>query len=200
MITDVALTLFGVLDGLGAWGPALVLLAYVVAAVVLIPVFPLTLGLGFLLGVSAGVAVALPGVILGAAATYWLGALVFVRGGRRPPRGPRWQAAFAAIDHGGLGFQILVRASPFIPNALNNYLAPVARIPWWTNLLAVAAGRLPIVLLDLYIGSLARSLVEAVEGGPEVGALKFAIVGLGLAVTLGAGLWAARLLRRPVRR
>lgn len=200
MITDVAVTVLGYLEGLGGLGPALILAAYVVAAVALVPVFPLTLGLGFLLGIAGGLAVALPGVVLGAAVTFLLGSVVLVRRGRGAPAGPRWRAAYEAVDRGGLGLQILVRSSPFIPNALVNYLAPVARIPWWKNLLAVAVGRLPIVLLDVYIGSLARSLVEAVEGGPGIGASKFIPLGLGLLVTLGAGLWASILLRRSLRR
>ncbi len=200
MISDVTLTVLGFLEALGPWAPVLVLVCYVAAACLLVPVFPLNLGIGFLYGLGGGLALAVPGVLLGALVTFLLGWSVMRRRGTGAVAGPRWRAAREAVDRGGLGLQILVRLSPFVPNAVINYLTPFVRVPLWKNLLAVAVGRLPLILLDVYIGSLARSLAEAVDGGPAVGWPRFVVLAVGLVVTLGAGVWATKLVRRSVRR
>lgn len=195
----IVLDILTLVESAGAWGLLALLAAYGVASMFLLPVFILNLGVGFLYGIGCGFAVSLTGVILGAGLTFLLGWVVLARTGRpRLLRGPRWDRTFDAVDSGGLKLLILVRASPAVPNAWLNYLVPLTRIPWWKNALAVAIGRTPLTLLDVYIGSLARSLADAVAGGSGIGWLEIVVLVVGASLSIAVLVCATRITRRAL--
>ena len=56
--------------GLGGWGPVLLAVAYVPAALLLVPGLVLTLGAGFLFGLGAGTLAVSAGSLMGASAAF----------------------------------------------------------------------------------------------------------------------------------
>jgi len=115
-VKDYAERLLGWVDDLGMWGPATVVVIYIVACVFMLPGSILTLGAGFLFGVVEGTATVSIASTLGACAAFLVG--------RTIARG--WvsgkvagNAKFAAVDEavGRQGFKIvlLTRLSPVFP-------------------------------------------------------------------------------------
>lgn len=195
-----ALAFLAQVEAMGAWGPLVVLAAYGLIAVALLPfTMLLHLGVGFVFGMAAGAPLALGGVMLGATLTYLVSSLLLGNVGTSLlAREPRLEWVLQAVNEAGLKLQILVRASPIVPQSWLNYIIPLARVPWWKNALAAGIGQSPLVLLDLYFGSLARSLTEAVAGGQGITGIKIAVLALGGVVTVATGLWTTRLARRAL--
>jgi uncharacterized membrane protein YdjX (TVP38/TMEM64 family) len=187
-------------EAMGIWGPLVLLAAYGLIAVFLLPfTMLLHLGVGFVFGMAAGAPLALGGVMLGAVLTYVVSSLALKDVGRAlMAREPRLEWILQAVSQAGLRLQILVRASPIVPQSWVNYVIPLTRIPWWKNALAAGIGQSPLVLLDLYIGSLARSLSEAMVGGQGITGLKIGVLVVGGLVTVAAGVWTTRIARRAL--
>src|SRR5262245_12882056 len=149
--------------GLGAWGPLVFILGYIVAVVAVLPAVVLT--------VSAGVIFGLIGALY-----VWIGATIgsifsflISRNFARRRIEPRIQAdpRFAAIDRAvaAEGFKIvfLMRLSPAFPFVFINYALGLTRVPLSQYALA-AFGMIPGTLMYVYFGYIAGD-VAAVTGG-----------------------------------
>lgn len=183
---------------LGAWGPAVFVLGYVVASVVGVPGSLLTLAAGAIFGVAAGTLWAFAGATAGAATAFLVGRYV-ARGvvERRVGGDPRFAAIDRAVAAEGRRIVFLLRLSPAVPFTLLNYLLGLTRVRF-VDFLAASVGMLPGTVLYVYYGKLAGDVAATRATAPR-GAPYYLVLGLGLAATIAVTALLARLARRALR-
>lgn len=171
-------------EGLGAWGPAVFILGYAVAAVAFIPGSLLTLAAGALFGLARGTLYALIGATLGASAAFLI-ARYIARGAveKRIAGNARFAAVDKAVGREGFKIVALLRLSPVFPFNLLNYALGLTRVPF-LHFLAASIAMLPGTLLYVYYGKAAGSLAVLAGGAGGVETEK----GTGYWITLGLGL------------
>jgi uncharacterized membrane protein YdjX (TVP38/TMEM64 family) len=152
-------------ESLGALGPAVVALIYVLGTVLLIPGSAITLGAATLFELKTALVVVFVGANLGALCSFAL-ARTFLR-----ERVARWAAAkpkFRSLDHaiGRQGFKIvlLARLSPIFPFNTLNYLLGVTPVKTGAYVVGNLVGMLPGMILYVYIGAAARDALTHWNG------------------------------------
>lgn len=180
----------------GPWGPVLFALAYIVAALLLIPGSALTLSAGALFGVVTGT-VTVSAASTAAAALAFLIARFVARDAvaRRIKRRPAFAALDRAVGREGWKIVALARLSPLFPYTLLNYMFGITRVNFVQYILASWAAMLPATLLYVYLGSLARAGARNGEKSP----LEWTLYGAGLLATVGVTLFVTRLARKAMR-
>jgi uncharacterized membrane protein YdjX (TVP38/TMEM64 family) len=150
---------------LGALGPLLFALAYMLLTVVLFPASVLTIGAGTLFGLKMGFFTALLGANLGALCSFLL-ARSFLR-----QRVVLWTAAHpkfrfldAAIANQGFKIVLLCRLSPIFPFILLNYFLGLTSVRTGAYVLGNLLGMIPANFVFVYIGATAH---DAVAGPAE---------------------------------
>lgn len=183
----------------GAWTAALLGLAWVPAAILLVPGSVLTLGTGFLLGLGWGIAVVSAGSTLGATAAFLVGR----RLGRdwvRKRIGSR--DVFRGVDQAiaGEGFKVvlLLRLSPLIPYNALNYALALTGVRLRDYVLGSWIGMLPGTVLYVWLGAGARSIATVVTGTAEQPAALLMLFAAGLVATAAAVWLVARAARRAL--
>jgi pyruvate/2-oxoglutarate dehydrogenase complex dihydrolipoamide dehydrogenase (E3) component/uncharacterized membrane protein YdjX (TVP38/TMEM64 family) len=189
----------GHVQSLGALGPAVVALAYVLCTVLLIPASIITLGAGTLFGLKTGFIVVVVGANLGAFCSFLL-ARTFLR--EKVARWARKHSKFRFLDEaiGRQGFKmvLLTRLSPIFPFILLNYFLGLTAVRTGAYVLANLIGMLPAMFLLVYIGAAAR---DAIEGPTDTSAdfyqqiLKY----VGLVATIAVVVMVTRIARRALR-
>jgi uncharacterized membrane protein YdjX (TVP38/TMEM64 family) len=188
----------GQVESLGAIGPVVMIAAYAVTTVLLIPGSALTIGAGTLFGLGTGAVVVIIGANLGALCSFLL-ARTFLR-----EKVARWAEAkpkFAAIDRaiGQAGFKmvLLLRLSPAFPFTLLNYLLGLTTVSVGSYVLANLLGMLPGIFLYVYIGATAR---DALTGGPggDAGLFQQVLKYVGLLATLAVVVMVTRVARKAI--
>ena len=184
---------------LGPWGALLLIVAFILSTLLLIPTPLLTVGCGFLFGPFAGLAVGMTAVTLGALATQVAGR-VLLRHLERPKglRHPKWARVVEGVDEGGLGLLVLLRMSYLFPYTWMNYAVAMTRASLPANALATFVGMLPMIGLQVYVGSIAKNLTEALSGGEGVGMMEVMILGVGAAISVGVMFHVAKATRRKL--
>ncbi|MGE5219078.1 MAG: FAD-containing oxidoreductase [Chloroflexota bacterium] len=183
-------------NSLGALGPVLVALAYVLCTVALVPASALTIGSGTLFGLKTGFVVVIIGANLGALCSFLL-ARTFLR-----EKVAAWAAAhakFRALDQaiGRQGFKmvLLTRLTPVFPFVLLNYFLGLTAVRTGAYVLANLIGMLPAMFLFVYIGAASR---DALAGGPA-DFYQQAFQYMGLAATVALLVVIARIAQRALR-
>src|SRR4029450_8104114 len=189
----------GHVQSLGALGPAVVALAYVLCTVLLIPASIITLGAGTLFGLKTGFIVVVVGANLGAFCSFLL-ARTFLR--EKVARWARKHSKFRFLDEaiGRQGFKmvLLTRLSPIFPFILLNYFLGLTGGRTGACVLSNLIGMLPAMFLLVYIGAAAR---DAIEGPTDTSAdfyqqiLKY----VGLVATIAVVVMVTRIARRSLR-
>lgn len=182
-------------EQLGAWGPVVFVVCYIVATVLMVPGSALTLAAGTLFGVVYGTGLVSVASTLGASAAFLIGrflardSIVAVTS-RRP--------AFAALDRalGKDGWKIvaLARLSPVFPFTLLNYAFGVTQVKFTHYVLASWIAMLPGTVLYVYLGSLAREGVRSAARTP----MEWTIYAIGLVATLAVTWLITRMTRRAI--
>lgn len=179
------------LESLGAWGPVIFVLLYIVAAVLLVPGSALTLGAGALFGVGLGSVLVSAGATLGATAAFLVGRYLARDWVAKKIEG---NAAFAALDRAVAadGWKIvgLTRLSPAFPFTLLNYAFGLTRVSLRDYVLASWIGMMPGTVMYVYLGSLARAAGDRSRTPAE-----WALYGVGLAATIVVTVFVTRLAR-----
>jgi uncharacterized membrane protein YdjX (TVP38/TMEM64 family) len=185
----------------GTAGVALFAVAYVLAAVLLLPGSVLTIGAGFAYGPLWGLAIVSPVSVIAATAAFILGRTVarsFVE--RRLGQDQRFAAVDAAVGENGLKIVLLLRLSPVFPFNALNYLLGLTRVRLRDYVLGSWVGMLPGTALYVYIGSLVVTASELASGSrPSTGGAGQALLVVGLVATFAVTVLLTRIARRALR-
>jgi uncharacterized membrane protein YdjX (TVP38/TMEM64 family) len=183
----------------GALSGVLLCLAWIPAAVLVVPGSVLTLGTGFLLGPGWGLLVISIGSTLGATAAFLVGRKLgrdWVRdriGGHERLRG-----VDGAIEREGLKVVLLLRLSPLIPYNALNYALSLTGVSLRDYVIGSWLGMLPGTVLYVALGAGARSLAAAMTGAGERTEAWIALGAAGLVATAAAVWLVARAARRAL--
>ena len=181
------------IGGMGAWGVLIYGAAYASALVVLLPAAPFTIGAGLIYGLW-GFPLALGSATLGASLAFLVSRhLVRGRVARLIANRPGLRAVDRAVAEEGWRVVVLLRLSPLVPFNLQNYACGASSIGFWPYVAATGAGIAPGCLLYVYLGVAGR----AGSGG---GALRWALVALGLLATVAVTLLVGRRARAVLAR
>ena len=149
----------------GRWGALLFGLAYLPAAVLLVPASALTLGAGFVFGVVKGTAIVSLGSTAGAAAAFMVARHVGRDWVVRQTAGwPALGAVASAVESDAFKVVLLTRLSPLLPFNVLNYAFGLSAVPFRTYLLASWVGMLPGTIMYVSIGSAAQSVAALLSG------------------------------------
>ncbi len=196
------LRLVETIRGSGAAGVAIFAMAYVAAAILLLPGSVLTAGAGFAYGPVWGTLLVSPGSVAAATLAFVLGRTA-ARGwiARRLAGNARFAAIDEAIGESGFKIVLLLRLSPLFPFNLLNYSLGLTRVSLRDYVVASTLGMLPGTVLFVYLGSIVTSASELASGGREAAGASWTILYWGgLAATLGATWLVTRIARRALSR
>lgn len=185
--------------GLGLWGPLVFVLGYAAAVVAFVPASLLTLAAGALFGVTAGTAYAFAAAVLGSSGAFLVSRhLARARFEQRFAASPRFRAIDGAIAAQGRRIVFLLRLSPAFPFNLLNYALGLTRVSL-ADYLVASLGMLPGTLLYTYSGRIVGDVALLASGaGRPGGALRWALVGVGLAATAAATWLLSQAARRAL--
>ena len=173
--------------------------SYIVASVLALPASVLTLAAGLLFGLPLGAALVFVGSVTGAALAFLTGRFIahdWVA--RSLGHTARYRALALATRSKGFLIVLLARLSPLIPFNVLNYGLSVTHVRFKHYLLATALGLPPVILIYVYLGTLARDLTELSAGsGPQHAAARLAFGG-GLLATLAIAGLIARIATRAL--
>lgn len=186
----------GWVSGLGAWGPVIFIVIYILACVFFIPGSILTLGAGFVFGVVKGSIVVSIAATLGATCAFLVGRYIARGWVEKKIQGNR---KFKAIDEavGSEGWKIvgLTRLSPVFPFVLLNYAYGLTRVSLRDYFLASWIGMLPGTVMYVYIGSLAGDLAMLGGGGRSRTPVEWMLYLVGLLATVAVTVYVTRIAR-----
>lgn len=185
------------IESLGAVGPVVFALAYVVLTVLLIPGSALTLAAGAIFGLWIGVITVIIGSNLGALCSYLL-ARTFLREkvAQWAEANPKFAALDRAIGREGFKMVLLTRLSPIFPFTLLNYFLGLTTVRMVPYVVANVIGMAPATFLYVYIGAAAR---DALGGGAEDAAVfKQILKYVGLLATIAVVALVTRLAKKAL--
>ena len=185
-----------VIRDLGPWGPALFVVLYVLATVLFLPGFILTLGAGAVFGVVKGAVLVSAAATLGATAAFLLGRyLVRDEVARRLARYPRFSAIDGAVAREGWKIVLLTRLSPAFPFNLLNYAFGLTRVRLRDYVLASWIGMMPGTVMYVYVGSLAGDLAAIGQAERVRTPAEWGLYAMGLLATVAVTVYVTRLAR-----
>jgi uncharacterized membrane protein YdjX (TVP38/TMEM64 family) len=194
------LPMVAAVEQLGAIGPVLFILLYVVTMVALVPSAWLTAAGGAVFGIVPAVCYALVGATLGSTAAFLLG-----RHAARPMverllrSMPRLAAIDRAVSEQGRRLVFLLRLSPVSPFNILNYALGLTTLSARDFMLASFLGMIPSTIMFAYAGNLAGvALAWAGQAELPKGPSYYAILTGGLAATLIATILVTRAARRAL--
>lgn len=184
------------IEQLGVLEPVALGGLYVVATLLMIPGWVLTLAAGALYGLVLGTVVVSLASTTAAAlafllARYWLRQRVQ----QWLARSARLAAVDQAIGQQGWKIVALLRLSPAVPFNVQNYLYGVTAIRFWPCVLVSWVTMLPGTFLYVYLGALGRKIGTGTPAHPAQRVLE----GVGLLATVLVTVYVARLARQALR-
>jgi uncharacterized membrane protein YdjX (TVP38/TMEM64 family) len=189
------------ISSLGPWEGVFFVALYVLATVLFLPGFILTLAAGVLFGVVWGSVAASVASIAGATLAFLIGRYLARDWVAKRIEG---NEKFEAIDQAvaGEGWKIvgLVRLSPVFPFTLLNYVFGITKVSLKDYFLASWIGMLPATVMYVYVGSLAGNL--ATLGSEERSRMpgEWALYIIGLAATIILTVYITRIARNALQK
>jgi uncharacterized membrane protein YdjX (TVP38/TMEM64 family) len=181
---------------IGPWGPVLFVLLYVMATVLFLPGWILTLGAGAVFGLAKGAVTVSVAATLGATAAFLVGRyLARDAVARRLAAHPRFAAIDAAVAREGWKIVLLTRLSPAFPFNLLNYAFGLTRVPLRQYVWASWIGMLPGTVMYVYVGSLAGDLATLGQGARARTGAEWALYGVGFLATVAVTVYVTRIAR-----
>ncbi len=195
-------TLAGVeqtLEEAGVAAPVAFPLIIAVCNLLLLPGGILSVAGGFFFGLAWGVLLVSAGSLVGAAGAFFLGRKLGRKSIERLLRHrEKWAHLDEAIERDGWKIILLSQLHPLFPVSLINYIFGITSIRFWPCMLWTLLGRLPGIILYVYLGTLGQFGLNLLRGksSPTVLEYIFWIGGLVLLFVLTAllGRMALRLL------
>lgn len=184
---------------LGAIGPVIFALGYVVLTVFLFPASFVTLGAGTIFGLRTGFFVALVGANLGALCSFLL-ARTFLREKvvLWTASHPKFRFLDEAIGKQGFKMVLLCRLSPIFPFILLNYFLGLTAVRTGAYVLANLFGMVPANFLFVYIGAAAHDAVAS-SAEPSMGLYQQILKYVGLLATIAVFTVVTRIARKALR-
>jgi len=150
-------------QGLGAAGYVLYVLAYIVCCVFFIPAIALTLGAGAIYGFALGSVIVIVGGTLGATAAFLLARTIF----RKKVEGmTAGNAKFRALDRAiateGAKIVFLIRLAPIFPFTWVNYAFGLTGISTLRYVVATFLGIIPLTLAFVWASAAATAAATGV--------------------------------------
>ncbi len=191
----------GWIAGLGAWGPIVFALIYLVATVMLAPGFLLTVAAGAIFGLVRGTIAVSIGSTVGVAMAFLI-ARYFAREkvSEYVKSSPKFNAIDKAIGEGGWKIVALLRLSPAVPFNLQNYAYGLTSIRFWTCVLTSWFFMLPGTFMYVYLGkAVGIAAFTATGAGREKTIGEWALLGLGLIATVVVTVYVTRLATKAIK-
>jgi uncharacterized membrane protein YdjX (TVP38/TMEM64 family) len=181
------------------WAPLLFILCMAAAVVLVLPGIFLTLGAGFLFGLTLGTLVVLAGTLTGAVlafllARYWLGASLR----QRLLTQSRLAIVSQNLSRRGWKMVLMIRLIPFFPGKLSNYALGLTGITLRDYVAGSAIGFVPFTLHNVYLGSLAADIATLGSRQSERTPLEWGLYLLGFLAVLVSLFWFNRLARQTL--
>lgn len=175
----------GWIEAHGTFAWLVFILAYIAAAVILIPSLLFSLAAGFVFGLPLGVALTSAGSTLGACAAFLVGRYV-ARGWveRRIASHAGFRALDAATRHEGFTIVFLARLSPVFPFNILNYGLALTAVRFRDYALASWIGMVPATIVYVYFGTVVGNFSQLTSGDFESGIAGRVLLFGGLAATL----------------
>jgi uncharacterized membrane protein YdjX (TVP38/TMEM64 family) len=158
--------------------------AFLLGAILLLPVSPIVMLAGFLFGLLKGFALIWVTGLLASSLAFWIG--------RSSARG--WvenklkdritlTAIDRAIGRSGLWLVLLTRLAMVFPYAPLNYSFGLSSVRYRDYFVGTTIGMIPPFLLAVYLGTFASSVADVIKDGfePEGHSLLFGLLGLAIA-------------------
>jgi uncharacterized membrane protein YdjX (TVP38/TMEM64 family) len=184
---------------LGAWGPVLFALLYVMATVLFLPGSILTLGAGAVFGLARGFVIVSISATLGATAAFLVGRYLAREWIAKKIEGnPKFAVIDEAVAREGWKIVALLRLSPVVPFNVLNYAFGVTRVSLRNYVLASWIGMMPGTLMYVYLGSIAGDLASAGVGRAQRTPAEWALYAVGLVATIAVTVFVTRLARRAL--
>lgn len=184
-------TLETFIEGLGRWAYVGFVAAYAIGTVVFFPVALLTLVAGMAFGTWVGFLLTMLGAMLGAISAFLLSRHV-LRGKIRNKlrEHPKLENLDADIEKHGWKYVGLIRLSPIIPFALQNYLFGASKVGFWPFAVASGLAMAPGTLLHVYLGAIGKAYLRG-----EMTPMQWAMTGTGIVASIALSIFIARRLK-----
>jgi len=177
--------------GLGPRGVLIHLAAYLVAALLALPLSPITVAAGATYGALAGAALAAPAIAIASSSAFLVARLI-TRDPEALARGEGKVArAVRAIGRGGFRLVLVLRLAPAVPFSILNFAFGATPTPLAHFALASLVGTAPSQLGYACLGAVLTWPVGTARTWAEI-----ALVAGGVLMSLGALAGAAAILRR----
>ncbi len=187
------------LRSLGAIGPVVVVIVYVISTVLLIPGSVITVGAGTLFGLATGVVVVVLGANLGALCSFLLArSLLREKVASWADGNAKFRSLDQAIGKQGFKMVLLTRLSPVFPFVLLNYLLGLTAVRTPAYVLANLLGMLPATFLFVYIGAAARDAIAG-QVDSSAGLYQQILNYVGLLATVAVVVIVTRIARKALR-
>jgi uncharacterized membrane protein YdjX (TVP38/TMEM64 family) len=181
--------LTGWIEGLGPGGVVLFAALYVLATLLLLPAWVLSVAAGAVFGIVGGFLVVLPAAMAGAIAAFFIarhGLKARVR--RYVKRNGLLRTADKALRKAGWKVIALMRLSPLIPFTMQNYVLGVTTVRFADFLAGTLLGIIPGTLVEVALGATGRA---AMGGGP----VQWTLLGVGIVATIAVAWYIGRVAR-----
>lgn len=147
--------IYATTQAMGAWGPAILILAGVVGPLVFIPRAPICFVGGLLYGVTLGSILGMVAGTAGSILQYYLSIGLLARSAKRLTP-PRWQRSISALRSHPFRALLLLRLFPLSNASLVNMISGLLRLPLRPFVRATVLGTLPITIIYAFWGQTAR--------------------------------------------
>nr|ADE76872.1 unknown [Picea sitchensis] len=165
---------------LGHWGPLVLAVAYIPLTVLAVPASILTLGGGYLFGLTVGFIADSIGSTAGATAAFLVGKTI----GRsyvvsKLKDYPQFQAVAIAVQRSGFKIVLLLRLVPLLPFNMLNYLLSVTPVSIGEYILASWIGMMPITFAFVYVGTTIKDLSDITHGWNQISTTRWILLSIG---------------------
>jgi len=157
----------GMFNSFGAWAPAVFILIWVFACVLLLPGLPISLVGGLMFGAVWGTVWTTVGANLGASAAFLIGryaARGMVEGWIERNKGLK--KIDEGVKHQGWRMLMITRLVPFFPFNVQNYVYGLTNIPFRTYVLVTLPTMIPATIAYNFASGSAREVILS-GGQPE---------------------------------
>jgi len=182
--------------GLGAMGFVFFVAIYIVATVIGVPAWILTVGAGAAWGVITGTLVVIVGATAGVTGAFLVGRYL-ARGmvARKVENNARFAAIDRAVAQRGFRIVLLTRLSPVFPYNLMNYMYGITSVTLRAYVVASFIGMIPGTVMYVYFGSIGHHVASGAPSTIEQSIVKYAGFVIAIAVTI----YVARVARKALR-